>query len=70
MQAIKGFAAALVALIACPCHLPLTITVAARIDQRHGGWRLAGGQYLVRLDRLVCALYWGGGPRLFMVWTG
>jgi hypothetical protein len=58
-QTMKGFAAGMVALVACPCHLPLTLPVLLVLTSGTavGGW-LAANQWLVWLSSIV--LFFGG----------
>jgi len=66
MQAMKGFAAGLVALVVCPCHLPLTLPVLLALTggTAVGGW-LTANQWLIWLASL--ALF-TGGVVLIMRW--
>jgi len=66
MQTIKGFAAGMVALVACPCHLPLTLPLLLVLTSGTavGGW-LVANQWLVWLSSLVLFI---GGMALMVRW--
>jgi hypothetical protein len=66
MQTMKGFAAGMVALVACPCHLPLTLPVLLVLTSGTavGGW-LAANQGLVWLSSIVLFI---GGLVLMVRW--
>ena len=68
MQMIKGFAAGLVALAACPCHLLLTIPALVLLTSgtAFGVWLIAN-QWFVRT---ASTLLFVGGPLLAFFWLG
>ena len=68
MQSIKGFVAATVALVACPCHLPLTIPLLLLLTSGSavGVW-LAANTWFVWVGSFVLFL---GGLALAFLWLG
>lgn len=68
MQMIKGFAAGLVALVACPCHLPLTIPALLLLTSGTalGVWLIANQWFiwtastLLFVGSLLLAFFWLG----------
>ena len=66
MQTMKGFAAGLGGLVACPCHPPLTLPVLLVLTSGTavGGW-LAANQGLVWLGSIVLFI---GGLVLMLRW--
>lgn len=68
LQMIKGTVAGFVALIACPCHLPLTLPALLLFTSGTviGVW-LAANQWLVWL---VAVLLFAGGLALAFRWFG
>jgi hypothetical protein len=66
MQTMKGFAAGMVALVACPCHLPLTLPALLVLTSGTavGGW-LAANPWLVWLGSIVLFI---GGLVLMLRW--
>lgn len=53
MQAIKGIAASLVAFIACPCHLPLTLPLLLSLTSGTAGLWLAAHQQFMWIVSVV-----------------
>lgn len=66
LQTIKGAGAGLVALIACPCHLPLTLPLLLALTSGTavGGW-LTANQWLVWVASIVLFI---GGLALVVRW--
>ena len=66
MQSVKGFAAAMVALVACPCHLPLTIPLllvltsgtAVGVWLAANTWFVWTGSFVLFIGGLALALVW------------
>ncbi|OUC06344.1 hypothetical protein RY27_21640 [Litorilinea aerophila] len=68
MQTIKGVAASVIALIACPCHLPLTIPLLLALTSGTAlGLWLASNQWLIWMASFVLFL---GGLLLAVNWLG
>lgn len=68
MQMIKGAAAGLVALIVCPCHLPVTLPVILLMTSGTavGAW-LAANQWSIWITSIVL---FAGGLALAILWIG
>jgi len=66
MQAIKGVAAGLVALVACPCHLVFTLPLLLALTggTAFGGWLLLNQRFIwlaatvIFIGGLMLAFYW------------
>lgn len=66
MQTIKGFAAGIVALVACPCHLPLTLPILLVLTSGTavGVW-LATNQWMIWVASILLFI---GGMALMVRW--
>lgn len=67
-QTIKGYAAGVIALIACPCHLPLTLPLLIALTARTalGSW--LAGNYLTVF--IISPVIFIGGLILSFRWLG